>query len=196
MKKIILIILAVIISLVAVLIVIGPSDPIVLTKEQEVTQKKETTKKFSNLNISGFKTKNLYGKKINSDIFKNNKITMVNIFTTWCNPCIEEMPDIAKLYNDLPKNSNVIGICVDAGDDEKTLKLAQKIMQESHANFTVLVPDEVLNKKLLNLVTMYPTTIFIDSEGKIVGDVYAGGHSAKEYKEALVKRLAIVQAKK
>ena len=98
MKKIILIILAVIISLVAVLIVIGPSDPIVLTKEQEVTQKKETTKKFSNLNISGFKTKNLYGKKINSDIFKNNKITMVNIFTTWCNPCIEEMPDIAKLY--------------------------------------------------------------------------------------------------
>lgn len=189
MKKVLLTILTVIILLITILFIKGPSDPIVLTQEEEQKQYEEYNRKFTKLDISKFKTTNLNGKEINSNIFKNYKITMINIFTTWCGPCVEEMPDIQKLYNSLPKHSNIIGICVDAGDDKDTLEIAQKIMRKSKANFNVLIPDEVLKKNLLNSVYMYPTTIFVDSQGKIVGDVYNGGHSEKEYREAIMKRL-------
>ncbi|MCY6354233.1 TlpA family protein disulfide reductase [Clostridium sp. ZS2-4] len=191
-KKILLAILAVVVSLFALIIIIGPSEPGVITKEKLA----EYNNKFSTINISGFEAKNLNGEKITSDILKNNKITMVNIFTTWCNPCIEEMPDIAKLHTNLPENSNIIGICVDAGDDDDTLKLAQKIMKKSNANFNVLIPDEVLKKRLLNLVNMYPTTIYIDSNGNIVGDIHSSRHTEEDYRKGIIQRLQIVQNKK
>lgn len=193
MKKILLIILAVIISLVTIVLLIGPSDPIMLTEEEEKAKYEEYNKKFSNLNISGFEAVDLNDQKVTSDIFKNYKITMINIFTTWCSPCIAEMPDLGKLYKNLPEKSNILGICADAGDDKDNLKLAQKIMNKSNADFNVLIPDEVLKKNLLSFVTIFPTTIFVDSNGKIVGNIHHGGRSEEDYRTEIIKRLQMME---
>ncbi|QXM05359.1 TlpA family protein disulfide reductase [Crassaminicella indica] len=191
--KILLIILASIICLLAVAVIIGPADPIMLTEEEESQQYEEYNEKFSNLNISGFETKDLNSEKITSDIFKDYKITMVNIWGTFCSPCVEEMPDIGKAYKNLPKGSNIIGICVDAGDDEDTVEAAQKIMKKSNADFRVLIPDDVLKKQLLDFVTFFPTTIFVDEKGNIVGDVYNGGRSEEDYRKAIIEKLKMVE---
>lgn len=178
------------------MIIIGPSDPICLTPEQQAAETKEYNNKFRKLNLSGFETKNLNDEKISSDIFKNKKVTMVNIWYTGCSPCVAEMPDLGKLYKNLPEGSNIIGICTDAGDDKGTLKLAQKIIKKSNVDFNVLIPDEVLKKKLLSLVNIYPTTIYIDSNGNIVGDVHSSGHAEEDYRKEIIKRLEIIQEKK
>jgi len=39
----------------------------------------------------------------------------------------------------------------------------------------------------------YPTTVFIDSKGNVVGDVYLTGTTEAEYKKELGKRLKIVE---
>lgn len=195
MKKILVvlsIIAGILIVGLAALLIIGPPEPKIQTEEERI----EYTNRFKNLNISGFEAKNLKGEKITSDIFKKNKITMVNIWFTECSPCVSEMPDLGKLYKDLPKDSNIIGICADAGEDDDTLKQAQKIMKKSNAEFDVLIPDEVLKSKLMKLVTAYPTTLFIDSNGNIVGDDYSGSHDEKSYREAIVNRLNLLQDKK
>ena len=42
-----------------------------------------------------FESQDLDGNKITSDIFSNNIITMINIWGTFCGPCIREMPELA-----------------------------------------------------------------------------------------------------
>lgn len=37
------------------------------------------------------------GNPVTSEIFAKNKLTMVNIWGTFCGPCIREMPDLARI---------------------------------------------------------------------------------------------------
>lgn len=39
---------------------------------------------------------------------------MVNVFTTWCSPCVAEMPDLEKLSQQVgDRNVAVVGIVMD-----------------------------------------------------------------------------------
>lgn len=39
---------------------------------------------------------------------------MVNIFTTWCSPCVNEIPDLEKLYQEMKdKGVGVVGVTLD-----------------------------------------------------------------------------------
>ena len=44
-----------------------------------------------------FTATDLKGAAVTSEIFSKNKVTMLNIWGTFCGPCIREMPDLAKL---------------------------------------------------------------------------------------------------
>ena len=96
---------------------------------------------------------------------------MVNIWTTWCGYCIDEMQELQEVYDNLPERVNMVTICVD-GDSEAST--AEDILEENGCNFQVLVPDEKLNGSLLNQISAYPTTAFVDSEGNLVGDLQVG----------------------
>ncbi|MEJ8555249.1 TlpA family protein disulfide reductase [Tepidibacter sp. Z1-5] len=162
--------------------------------EEEVNQEYN---KFESLTLPKFETQTISGEKITSDIFKNHDITMINVFATWCSPCVAEMPALGELYKELPENVNLVGICIDTRDDKNEVKLARKIMRNSRAEFDVIIPNEELEKKFLSLVDALPTTIFVDSQGNIVGEVIVGAGSDKDklikhYKEEIDKRLELL----
>ena len=46
---------------------------------------------------------------------------MVNIWATFCSPCIREMPELAELNEAYGDNFQVIGIVVDAADENGNL---------------------------------------------------------------------------
>ncbi|AOT72439.1 TlpA family protein disulfide reductase [Geosporobacter ferrireducens] len=130
----------------------------------------------SDINMNDFSAATLDGSIFTNDDLAKYDLTMVNIWTTWCTYCIEEMPDLQKLYSDmLPDNVNLITIC---GDAKEEPELSRKIMERIECTFKTLVPDEKLQKSLLNEVQAFPTTIFVDSEGNIVGDPQMGAPSA------------------
>lgn len=193
LKIILVIILAVVLGGVCVLRFWGPSDVIVLTEEEEAKYKQAKIEQFKNIDLAGFKTKDLNGKDVSSDIFSKHKVTMVNIWSTWCGPCIEEMPEIGKLYEDLPEGANIISICTDAGESEKTLSLAKKIMKKSNANFVALIPDEFLKTNLTDDIQALPTTIFIDSEGKVIGEPHFDEQTAEAYSNSINERLKMIE---
>ena len=57
---------------------------------------------LGSLNINEFRSLDLEGKEVKlGDIFKENKVTMVNVWATFCPPCREELPDIAKLGKEM-----------------------------------------------------------------------------------------------
>ncbi len=48
------------------------------------------------------------------------KPVFINLFATWCGPCVGEMPDINKLYGEY--GDSVTFIAIDMGEDEGTAK--------------------------------------------------------------------------
>jgi len=68
-------------------------------------------------------------------------------------------------------------------DDEEHLKLAQQIAKDTGVSFTSLVPDESLKQYLDNNMLAYPTTLFVDSAGKIVGEAIISERDMAVYKE-------------
>lgn len=136
------------------------------------------------IKITKFSTTNLDGKKITQESLAKYDLTMINIFTTWCEPCINEIPYLKKVQSMLPQNVNFFGICTDAGDDEDTLALAKEIASKNKVTYDILIPDENLQKGVLANIDFYPTTIFLDSKGNLVGDPIKGVPNAEDVADA------------
>ncbi|MBZ2174301.1 TlpA family protein disulfide reductase [Schnuerera sp. xch1] len=143
--------------------------------------------------LGSFYTNDLNGETVDSSIFSEYKLTMVNIWATFCRPCIKELPDLQKMSKAMPEGTQLISIVGDANDDEH-LKLAQNIAKDTDVSFTSIVPDNALKQYLDNNMVAYPTTLFVDSEGKIVGEPIIGERDMSVYETILNDRLAQVDS--
>ena len=126
------------------------------------------------VNMPQFTTTDMDGNKVTNDIFAEYDLTVVNFWATYCNPCIDELPELAEWKKELPDNVNLIGLLVDV--DEKgsdQYKLAEKIIKETGADYQHLIATEEFDDMISNLVGV-PTTFFVDSTGKIIGEPFAG----------------------
>ncbi|WP_066504573.1 TlpA family protein disulfide reductase [Abyssisolibacter fermentans] len=139
--------------------------------------------------IGDFKAKDFQGNSIDKTSFENYKLTMVNVWGTGCNPCIREMPELEELYKEMKEQGvNIVGIVSDA-TNEKNEKNARKIIERTGVTYSNIIPDEVLKKGLLNQVIGFPTTVFFDSKGNIIGKEIVGAASKEYYKKAIEERL-------
>mgnify|MGYP000885189012 CR=1 FL=1 len=83
-----------------------------------------------------FSTDDIDGNHVDESIFSEARLTMVNIWATWCGPCIAEIPHIGELAKDefADMNIQVMGIVSDAelgGDDAHAVaqqKLARHVL--------------------------------------------------------------------
>ncbi len=55
-----------------------------------------------------------------------------------------------------------------------------------------LLPDQVLQEALTTRTTIFPTTIFVDSNGKVVGKPHFGGRTEEDYRQAILDRIALI----
>ncbi|MBQ6470284.1 MAG: redoxin domain-containing protein [Lachnospiraceae bacterium] len=137
-----------------------------------------------------FETVDLEGKPVRSEeIFSENKITMVNLWGTYCGPCIREMPDLEVLRGRLEeKDCAVIGVILDVWDvnDSEMTGYADEIISQAGVTYRNLIPwDSIMEDLPCEFI---PTTFFIDSEGHILGEAAVGARGADEY-EALIDAL-------
>ena len=148
------------------------------------TTKQETSENGFPVNMPEFSTTDMDGNKVTKDTFADNDLTVVNFWATYCNPCIDELPELAEWKKELPNNVNLIGLLVDV--DEKgsdQYKLAEKIIKEAGADYQHLIATEEFDDMISNLVGV-PTTFFVDSTGKIIGEPFAGA-DVNAYKQTV-----------
>ncbi|MDY3947379.1 MAG: TlpA disulfide reductase family protein [Ezakiella sp.] len=130
-----------------------------------------------------FSAKDFSGNDVDESIFKNNKLTIVNMWFTGCKPCVEEMPYLGELYKkNKDRGVNLIGICADAGSEEY-LKTAKDIMKNANADFTQLVvKDDESNKDMMKFmegVQAFPSTYIVDENGNIIAGPILGALNEK-----------------
>ncbi len=115
-----------------------------------------------------FLSESMDGLEISDMIFSNYDLTMVNIWATWCGPCVSEMPDLQTLYTMLPENVNLITMVQD-GDSQRDL--AEQILNTSGATFLTILPSESINVNVMSKVEAFPTNVFVDSLGNVAAVV-------------------------
>lgn len=103
---------------------------------------------------------NLDGETLEFGQFRG-KIIFINIWATWCMPCIVEMKSIQDLYNTF-KDEDVVFIIV---SDEKT-KTVQEFVEKNRYTFPVYLTDRGLPSAFKSIGI--PATFIINREGKMV----------------------------
>lgn len=69
--------------------------------------------------LGEFSLEDVNGNAYTNEMLKDDKLTMVNVFATWCTPCINEIPDLEKLHQEMKEQEvSVVGVVLDAIDDE------------------------------------------------------------------------------
>ena len=139
---------------------------------------------FSEDAVVRFETVDLDGNPVKSeDLFAKNKVTMINLWATYCGPCINEMPEIEKTSQEFAsKGGGVIGIVTDVfADNNKYLENAQTIVKETGVTYPNVRAWDGYDEILEHQGT--PTTYFVDSEGKLIGAPILGAQVTTYPKE-------------
>lgn len=139
-----------------------------------------------------FSAVDIYGNAVDQSIFSEYDLTMINIWGTYCGPCIIEMPGLGEMSAAMPKGTQLLGLVCDAVNDEY-IELAIQIAEGTAAAFTHIVPDEALFGYLYDNIAAIPTTIFVDSDGKVVGEPLIGSSTRERYEAELAARLALLK---
>ncbi|MDD3402408.1 MAG: TlpA disulfide reductase family protein [Hespellia sp.] len=163
----------------------GTTDSAAESKDAAAGAKEEAAEEAS---FGTFTTVDLDGQAVTQTVFKDAKVTMVNVWGTFCGPCINEMPDLGALaaeYKD--KELQIIGIPIDVSE-EKNEDTARDIVQQTGADYVHMLPSEELNKNILSGVQVVPTTIFVDQDGK-VKNVYTGARSKDDWMKIMDEEL-------
>lgn len=140
-----------------------------------------------------FKTFTLYGDEADQEIFADKELTMVNIWGTFCGPCVREMPELGELNREYAdKGFQIVGIITDVSqvNDEVALEVVEK----TKADYTHLIISEDLYYSVLSQAQVVPTTIFIDKNGNQVGKTYTGAKNKKQWTAVIDEMLEKVES--
>ena len=120
-----------------------------------------------------FTTTDVEGNPVTSEeLFGQHEITMLNLWTSQCHFCIEELPDLEEINGRLAdKDCAIVGLLLD-GDDPDALTLGKEILAENGVTYTVIVPPE--NVDDLFDVNAFPTSFFVNRDGVVVGEPVEG----------------------
>ena len=140
--------------------------------------------------FTDFQTISLDGEKIDESIWSGKKLTMVNIWATFCGPCINEMPELGALSKEYGgQGVQIVGIVIDVltsqGISDSQVDLAKDIVAQTSADYTHLLPSGDLIAAKLKDVSSVPETIFLDENGKQVGTSFLGARSAEEWRAVI-----------
>lgn len=151
------------------------------SKSSEGSKASDTSSSSASKKIFGtFESETLEGEAVSDEIFSRADLTMVNIWGTFCGPCIREMPDLGELSREYAdKGVQIVGLVSDVGKakDEK----AEEIVSTTKADYTHIIASQDLMTGILGSVNVVPTTIFVDKEGNQAGDVYSGARDKDEW---------------
>ena len=134
-----------------------------------------------------FEGTDLKGNPVSQEIFPQSRLTMVNVWATYCNPCLNEMPGLGELAAEYdPSEFQIIGIVNDVreGDDQT---LVESLVQETGADYTHLLANDSIDQALLSSVSAVPTTFFFNQDGVYLGGVV--GSAEKSDWEELIHEL-------
>lgn len=158
-----------------------------------------TSSPAAGASVGPFTTQDVNGQTYTQELFQDYDLTLVNIFTTWCSPCVAEIPDLEKLHQQMAgKGVGVVGVVLDVLDekgeiDRDALEKARQLAQKTGATYPFLLPDNTHFHGRLTGIEAFPETFFVDKNGSVVGGTYSGSGSLADWTAVVERELANVK---
>lgn len=119
------------------------------------------------------------GDKVSLQQFKG-KVIFINVWATWCPPCIAEMPGINKLFNDV-KDEDIVFLMLSVDQD---FEKAKRFNEKKGFSFEVYKLDGAIPE--MYYTETIPTTFVISAEGELaLRHEGMADYNTKEFKEFL-----------
>ncbi len=135
----------------------------------------------SNQNISSsnifkeMQTTDINGNTVDSSIFSEKKLTLVNVWNTGCTPCIDEIPILDKLNKEYEKKGvSIKGLLLESGVGltEQEKSVVEEILSKSKSSYQqITMSKKMLEDDIFKNIDAFPTTFFIDKDGNIVDQI-------------------------
>ena len=111
------------------------------------------------------------------------KTVVINLWATWCAPCLAELPEFQRLYAKWKDRPDVVVTSFNVDDD---LTKVAPYIKENRFTFPVVLANDLADAYLS--VVFIPQTWFVDSEGKLrwIWEGYGGG---PKWEETMAEKL-------
>lgn len=121
------------------------------------------------------------GKEVTLEKLRGKTVVM-NFWASWCEPCMQEMPSLARLAVALEGNNDIVFVTINTDEDVEVMRAAlidtlsgdpvadarvKKHLDEGNFPFVILRDPAMKVTKDLYGTTMYPETWLIDSKGYV-----------------------------
>ena len=167
------------------------SSALILSACSSSTEKKEETNKQTSTTSSSetkptqafdFTAMDKDGKTVKLSDFKGKKV-YINMWDSWCGPCMREIPELEKVYQKYKNNKDFVFLSITSPNDaefknqspqDKSKDVILKKAKELGATYPVLF--DVNDRFIINYaIRSFPTHILINSDGtfetRIAGSV-------------------------
>ena len=110
-----------------------------------------------------FQLEDTKGKKVSLSELRG-KVVMVNLWATWCPPCIEEMPSMERLH-EVMAGEDFVMLAINTEQNGRTV--VPEFLQKTPYTFPILYDDKGVVQKLYG-VYKFPESFIVGKDGKVV----------------------------
>ena len=147
------------------------------TEEQTTTttNSAESTKQTTDSKEAfDFLAKDIDGNDVRLSDFKGKKV-YINLWASWCGPCIKEIPELEKVYQKVKSNDDIVFLSMTSPSDATFQNMnpqdeSKKVILDKANELGVTYPVlfDVQDRFMINYnIRSFPTHIFINSDGTI-----------------------------
>lgn len=152
-------------------------------KKEETNKQTATSSTRENKAIQAFDftAMDKDGKTVKLSDFKGKKV-YINMWASWCGPCMREIPELEKTYQKLKDNKDIVFLSITSPNDSEFKNQSPQdkgkdviLNKAKELGVTYPVLFDVNDRFIINYaIRSFPTHIFINSDGTI-GNRIAGG---------------------
>lgn len=151
-------------------------------KKEETNKQTATSSTSENKAIQAFDftAMDKDGKTVKLSNFKGKKV-YINMWASWCGPCMREIPELEKTYQKLKDNKDIVFLSMTSPNDSEFKNQSPQdkgkdviLNKAKELGVTYPVLFDVNDRFIINYaIRSFPTHIFINSDGTI-GNRIAG----------------------
>ena len=136
--------------------------------------------------IGNFRSTDLQGNSIDERMFQNARLTVLNVWGTFCPPCLRELPALGRLSKEFaPQSVQIVGLVSDWFDQSgnpspRQIDTARLLVKKTGADY----PHALLSAGLMEYlgpIDAVPQTFFVNGRGEIIGAV-TGARSEESWR--------------
>jgi len=116
---------------------------------------------------------------------KNGHGIILSFFASWCVPCRNELPLLNSFVDEL-RNTGITVVLVDVKEDSQAVRA---LLAELKVDKPVVLSDRDGRIAEKFGVRFFPTTFFINADGKVKDVIYGGINGEKELRQGVQELL-------